>query len=48
MQQGLAAESENNRKGWPPVPLWLTVLLVFAIALFTWRPYQSVILNGWV
>jgi hypothetical protein len=33
---------------WAPFPLWLTVLLVIAIALFTWRAYQSVIPYGWV
>jgi hypothetical protein len=32
---------------WTPFPLWLTVLLVIAIALFTWRAYQSVTPYGW-
>lgn len=31
-----------------PFPLWLTVLLVIAIALFTWRAYKSVTPYGWV
>ena len=33
---------------WAPFPLWLTVLLVVAIALFTWRAYQSDMSYGWV
>jgi hypothetical protein len=33
---------------WAPFPLWLTILLVIAIALFTWRAYQSEIPYGWV
>jgi hypothetical protein len=28
--------------------LWLTVLLVIAIAAFTWRVYSSVTPYGWV
>lgn len=33
---------------WTPFPLWLTTLLVIAIALFTWRAYNSVTPYGWV
>lgn len=33
---------------WAPFPLWLTVLLVLAIAVFTWRVYQSETPYGWV
>jgi hypothetical protein len=33
---------------WAPFALWLTVLLVIAIALFTWRVYSSVTPYGWV
>ena len=33
---------------WPHFPLWLTVLLVIAIAVFTWRAYKSVTPYGWV
>jgi hypothetical protein len=29
-------------------PLWLTALLVVAIALFTWRTYTTVTPYGWV
>lgn len=31
----------------PHFPLWLTVLLVIAIAVFTWRTYKSVTPYGW-
>ncbi|NIN69143.1 MAG: hypothetical protein GTO63_31535, partial [Anaerolineae bacterium] len=33
---------------WAPFPLWLTVILVIAIAVFTWRVYSSVTPYGWV
>ncbi len=33
---------------WMPFPLWLTVVLVIAIGLFTWRAYSSEIPYGWV
>lgn len=33
---------------WAPFPLWLTVLLIIAIGLFTWRAYQSVTPYGWL
>ena len=33
---------------WDPFPLWLTALLVIAIAAFTWRAYKSVTPYGWV
>jgi hypothetical protein len=33
---------------WAPFPLWLTILLVIAIAAFTWRAYQSETPYGWV
>ena len=33
---------------WAPFPLWLTALLVIAIAAFTWRTYNSVTPYGWV
>ena len=33
---------------WTPFPLWLTVLLVIAIAVFTWRTYTSTTPYGWV
>lgn len=33
---------------WTPFPLWLTVVLIAAIALFTWRAYSSTTPYGWV
>jgi hypothetical protein len=33
---------------WAPFPLWLTLVLVIAIAAFTWRAYNSVTPYGWV
>lgn len=33
---------------WAPFALWLTVLLVIAIAVFTWWAYKSVTPYGWV
>jgi hypothetical protein len=33
---------------WAPFPLWLSALLVGAIAVFTWRVYSSVTPYGWV
>ncbi len=33
---------------WERFALWLTVLLVIAIALFTWRAYKSVTPYGWM
>lgn len=33
---------------WTPFPLWLTVALIAAIALFTWRAYSSTTPYGWV
>ncbi len=33
---------------WTPFPLWLTFVLVVAIAAFTWRAYNSVTPYGWV
>src|SRR5574341_124619 len=33
---------------WAPFPLWLTVVLVIAIGVFTWRAYSSVTPYGWV
>lgn len=35
-------------QAWGTFPLWLTVLLVLAIAAFTWRAYSSVTAWGWV
>jgi hypothetical protein len=35
-------------QAWVAFPLWLTILLVIAIAVFTWRAYQSVTPYGWV
>ncbi|MBI3989591.1 MAG: hypothetical protein HY347_08235 [candidate division NC10 bacterium] len=35
-------------QAWSPFPFGLTVLLVLAIALFTWRAYKSVTPYGWV
>ncbi len=32
---------------WTPFPPWLTLALIVAIALFTWRAYSSVIPYGW-
>ncbi len=32
---------------WTPFPLWLTVVLVIAIAAFTWRAYSTEIPYGW-
>ncbi len=33
---------------WMPFPLWLSVILVVAIGLFTWRAYSSETPYGWV
>lgn len=33
---------------WIPFPLWLTLVLIAATALFTWRAYSSEIPYGWV
>lgn len=33
---------------WAPFPLWLTILLVIAIAVFTWWAYKSITPYGWV
>lgn len=33
---------------WAAFPLWLTAVLVVAIAIFTWRAYKSVTPYGWV
>jgi hypothetical protein len=33
---------------WERFALWLTVVLVIAIALFTWRAYKSVTPYGWM
>lgn len=33
---------------WISFPLWLTLVLIAAIALFTWRAYSSEIPYGWV
>ncbi len=33
---------------WSPFPLWLTAVLVAAIAVFTWRAYSSVTPFGWL
>jgi hypothetical protein len=35
-------------QAWAPFPAWLTALLVAALALFTWRAYNSVTPFGWV
>lgn len=32
---------------WVAFPLWLTAILVLAIAVFTWRAYSSVTPYGW-
>ena len=32
---------------WAPFPLWLTAVLIAAIAVFTWRAYKSVTPYGW-
>jgi len=32
---------------WAPFPIWLTMLSVAAIALFTWRAYSSQTKYGW-
>lgn len=32
---------------WAPFSLWVTTLLIIAIALFTWRAYKSVTPYGW-
>ena len=32
---------------WVSFPLWLTVLMVAAIAVFTWPAYTSVMQYGW-
>ena len=33
---------------WAAFPLWVTVTLVLAISVFTWRAYKSVTPYGWV
>jgi hypothetical protein len=35
-------------QAWAAFPLWLSGVLVLAIAVFTWRAYQSVTPYGWV
>lgn len=35
-------------QAWAPLPLWLTAVLVVALALFTWRAYASVMPLGWL
>ena len=35
-------------QAWAPSPLWLTGMLVVALALFTWRAYKSVTPWGWL
>lgn len=35
-------------QAWGAFPLWLTAVLVIAIAAFTWRAYASVTAWGWV
>lgn len=32
---------------WAAFPLWLTIVLVIAIGVFTWRTYSSVTSYGW-
>lgn len=32
---------------WAPFPAWLTIALVAAIGIFTWRAYRSVTPYGW-
>ena len=32
---------------WAPFPVWLTVLLIVAIAAFTWRTFKSTTPYGW-
>ena len=32
---------------WVPFPVWLTLVFVVAIGLFTWRAYKSVTPYGW-
>ncbi|MFQ6612685.1 MAG: hypothetical protein ACE5D2_06230 [Fidelibacterota bacterium] len=33
---------------WEPFPVWLTIVMVIAIGLFTWRAYSSETSYGWV
>jgi len=33
---------------WVPFPLWLTITLIFVIAVFTWRTYTSEMAYGWL
>lgn len=35
-------------QAWAAFPVWLTLVLVIAIAAFTWRAYSSVTAWGWV
>lgn len=35
-------------QAWSPFPAWLTIVLVAAIGLFTWRAYSSETPYGWV
>lgn len=32
---------------WAPFPVWLTIALIAAIGIFTWRAYSSVTPYGW-
>ncbi len=32
---------------WAPFPAWLTIALIVAISIFTWRAYSSVTPYGW-
>jgi len=41
-------ESMLGVQVWASFPVWLTALLVVALALFTWRAYSSVTPFGWV
>ncbi len=33
---------------WAPFPVWVTVLVTMAIALFTWRAYKTETRYGWI
>ena len=45
---GVLTSAMFGMQVWVPFPLWLTLVLICAIGLFTWRAYSSEIPYGWV
>jgi len=35
-------------QSWRPFPIWLTLALLAALAMFTYRAYRSTMPYGWV